>query len=622
MKLLCVYYIILLRDSDCHCSIVPNIVEFLLNHWKASIDDDCETKMKKKSTTLITTILIIAISVFTCFTLSSAEDPGAGPFAQVSGLRWTDDAKNPKNPDSIYPYVSHADLSPAGVAYSGYDESRLNIILDELKPYEKKAADDKVILNTETALPLLLDSLFEETDRLNTQLSLLDIKYYRDANNEEISDLSAKYADQNVAISDECFQVLRDILKGPNGALLKEKLTDEEEEFLATYEDMTAREKKLYNKETMLVQKYDKLLLNCSDPKEDNREFTQILSDLVKVRNQIAHIYGYDNYPDYAYNEIYCRDYSSDDAAALYADVKKYIVPLYVASCDKFYHSDVQAIFDYDDSGDTILERIAPYIGQIHPELKTSFNYLRRFHMYDIDDSPQKLDVGFTTDLPEYGSPYIFNKPYCEAADYSVTIHEFGHFNAGFHHKDHSLLMSEGSYDIAEIQSQGLELLFLEYYDELFGDSADVIESETISNILAGIVTGCMYDEFQQELFANPDMSGKEMNALAAKLADEYGLIDAGYTSKDLAHYDWVQVSHTYESPMYYISYATSALSALDIWAESLDDRNSAVDKYMKISAVDLDKAYLEGLKECGLRNIFEDGVVKDIAETIKPAVQ
>ena len=37
------------------------------------------------------------------------------------------------------------------------------------------------------------------------------------------------------------------------------------------------------------------------------------------------------------------------------------------------------------------------------------------------------------------------------------------------------------------------------------------------------LLSGCMEDEFQQEIYENPNMSLDEMNALYRKLAEEYG---------------------------------------------------------------------------------------------------
>ena len=571
--------------------------------------------MLNKKRTMLTGLTLAAVMAF--WTVCPA--PAFAAFDPSTPESWTEAARNPVNPDSIYPHTDHDKLPPAGISYSGYDDTKTKVIIEELKQYAKAPGKDaSEVLDAETAIPLLVDSLFEETDKLYSQYELLNIEYYRNVNDDEISKQTSKIYEDYVDVSDKCLQVLRDVLKGPNGSILKKQLTKDQREYLAEYEDMTKREKKLIKEEDALVQEYDKLSLNTDDFKADNKAFARIYKRLIEIRTELAQIYGYDSYPDYAYDKVYHRDYTCDDAKALSENVKKYIVPIFIQCTEDFYSSDVYSLLMYADDGDTILRSIAPYIGDLDPELKSAFNYLRRNHTYDLDYSPDKMDVGYTVDLPQYDALYIFNTPYGEAIDYTTTIHEFGHYNAGFHDMQHSLLATEMSYDLAEIQSQGLEMLFLDYYDEIFGDASDVATRETFTNMLSGVVTGCMYDEFQQEVFANPDMTRKEINALSARLAKEYGMIEAGYEDEDEAKYSWAMIPHTYESPMYYISYATSALSSLDILAESMDDRDAAVDKYMKVSAVNHDLAYIEGLKACGLENVFKTETIKEIAKKIE----
>jgi putative uncharacterized protein (fragment) len=66
---------------------------------------------------------------------------------------------------------------------------------------------------------------------------------------------------------------------------------------------------------------------------------------------------------------------------------------------------------------------------------------------------------------------------------------------------------------------------------------------------------------------------------------------------------------------MYYISYATSALSSLDLWIKASDDRESAINTYKSLIDCGAYTPYIESIESCGLRNIFEPGVVSEIAE-------
>ena len=79
-------------------------------------------------------------------------------------------------------------------------------------------------------------------------------------------------------------------------------------------------------------------------------------------------------------------------------------------------------------------------------------------------------------------------------------------------------------------------------------------------------------------------------------------------------YYYWVMIPHTFESPMYYISYGTSALAAMDILAMSVEDRDAAIDCYMHLTTYHGDEGFREVLDDVGLPDIFEDGVIEDIS--------
>lgn len=121
-----------------------------------------------------------------------------------------------------------------------------------------------------------------------------------------------------------------------------------------------------------------------------------------------------------------------------------------------------------------------------------------------------------------------------------------------------------------------------------------------------------MYDEFQTAVYSDPDKSLEEVNRLFKDISEEYGYSYGPYEEES---YFWVDVAHNFQSPMYYISYATSALSALDLWLQSLEDWDGAVDAYLELSAMGMSKPYREAVKAAGLRDIFQKGVMRQLAE-------
>ena len=58
-------------------------------------------------------------------------------------------------------------------------------------------------------------------------------------------------------------------------------------------------------------------------------------------------------------------------------------------------------------------------------------------------------------------------------------IHEFGHYNAAYHAAERCLY-EPATLDVAEIHSQGLEVLFFDYMDDMFGENGKVLEMSSL----------------------------------------------------------------------------------------------------------------------------------------------
>ena len=124
-----------------------------------------------------------------------------------------------------------------------------------------------------------------------------------------------------------------------------------------------------------------------------------------------------------------------------------------------------------------------------------------------------------------------------------------------------------------------------------------------------------MYDEFQEAVYDDPDLTLEEVNRLFRGISEEYGYV---YGEDEEESYFWVEIPHNFQSPMYYISYATSALSALDLWLRSLEDWDSAVDTYLELAAMGMRRPYRETVEAVGLRDIFRERTMRLLAEGIQ----
>ena len=542
-----------------------------------------------------------------------------------------------------YPDKVHLPVDYEDMAFTGFDETALQDVLEEIQDLNDSGALQKKDVQTRLRVEELYDSMKAELDNLTTQVSLLGIQYDANGAEEELAEASAELSSRGSALYDQCYQALALLVDTPYQDIIEADAGEINIERLRNYEALSDRMFELHDEEERLVQSYDRVMaqpqvtvdgqvwteerLNGADlsnseyrniseqlEQAQNQEAGEIYRELIRVRTEIAEEAGYDNYIDYAYGVVYNRDYSLEDIRQVWKSVKKTIVPMEDYLMEGISSRDIRGLHrDARSDGEEILDAIQPFMGRIDPELGETFDFMRIHHLYDIEYSDSKLYVGYTVGLPAYGTAFIFNQPYRNYQDYIDTIHEFGHFNETFHCAQHDL-WADFNIDVGEIHSQGLTLLFTEYSDELFGEYGDAFSRIILWNMLDTIMDGCLYDEFQATVYQNPDMSLEEINRLYKELSEEYGY---QYDEDEEESYYWIQVSHNFQSPFYYISYATSALSSLDLWLISLEDREQAVDIYLDLAALSLSLPYRETIEEVGLRDIFQPETIPEMTKEL-----
>ena len=508
-----------------------------------------------------------------------------------------------------YDPMDHKELTAGDLQYKGWDDDTFDALLEQLQNMDKTVPDSEFLA--------VYQQILDDLDECYDQYVLADAAYYADVNSTRAAEASDEMYDALTDAQDDFYVAMQNILHGPNGTLLRSQLQDSWIDWIETYVEETDELEELYKEENRLVQEYYSAVAEAADiddydeaMEKENELCGPIFLDLLQVRDEIAEWNGYDNYYEYAFDS-YGRDYDPEDIKEFCKIAKYYFVPLYYEIYDAWWGLDYpESVEDFYDE-EEILDKIEPFIGRIHPDLTEAFAYLRRNKTYDLEWSDKKAATGYTDNLPGFRSAFIFNSPYDTYQDYSDIVHEFGHFNAAYHDPTPSVYMAS-VLDVAEIHSQALELLITHYADELYGIDAPFMTIDVLFRMLNSILSGCMYDEFQREVYEDPYMTLEEINDLAERLSYEYGMDGSGCEA-----YEWVDVSHNFDMPCYYVSYATSALSALDIWRQSLEDWDGAVDRYMQVTALPSDMGYLEAVEACGLMDFRNSSAIGDLSDDI-----
>ena len=496
----------------------------------------------------------------------------------------------------------HGDVSFGDMEYPNYRAK-------DFAPFAEAIEDIAHNGGTAAELDEADSTALTELYYIRTLTNIADIAYSDDPNDAaaatESMRINAVYNDAY----DRYWSAMRDVALSSGADLLEEIYYDWQIEWFRSYVSDTQDAVDSYNREEELVQEYYTLI---SAPEPDYDGIAELFVELVGVRNDIARNAGYDSYAEYTYENYYVRNYSPEDSEGLWETVKEYFVPVmreyaYGVSLESsnLYFSD-----EIDCSPERILDSMAYCLPRMSEELGYAFDYMVDHGLYDIEYSESKMNSGYTVDLYYYNEPFIFNCPYNSYYDYTDMFHEFGHFVNAFY-TENDLLFGAEDNDLAKLQSQGLEVMFTHFFTEIFGEGCgEIILRDELMSLVYSVIDGALYDEFQQRVYAEPKLTAEKVYEIYAGVYEDYGY--SRYDGFDTA---WMDISHNFDHPFYYISYSISAVSALELFVLSQEDYAAALEKYLSAAALDLELYYFtDALEEIGLGDVFDPAAGAEVA--------
>jgi oligoendopeptidase F len=529
--------------------------------------------------------------------------------------------------------VVHGTTAFKDITYVRPDFKAMTKTIQSISPLLKKKNQDEKIRK-------LSDQISEDYLEAATMKNYLFIKSSQDVTDQKVIEESS-YITTNLATIDQLINKVQiEILNSSYDAIIREELTDKEIQTIYKNSKLyTSEYVTLQTKTSDLISQYQNTMvtttvevngvamnqndiyysttLNDTEKKTYLTQLQQaviqnagaIYLDLVNVYKDTAKLAGYNNVTDYMYN-AYERDYTPKQAQQFSKYVKLYIVPLYLDLLFSLTQEDRDLINSAPGSIKELEPSMIEYFGSVSDEMLEAYKYMKKLGLYNASATPVQQNIGYTIYLHSLNEPYmnIYTSGYY--TDISTYIHEFGHFNAAY--VNGSSLGS--NMDICEIHSQGNEMLFTPYY-EIYGKAYTPIVKNQVLKLLATIISGCIYDEFQQYVYSHDVTSIKELNEVLFQLDCDYGITDtsSGITQDP----SWVYILHNYQLPLYYISYAMSAVPSLEIFTDSLTDREAAIDTYNEVVNSGTEFSFQELLKNTGLSSPFKKATFYNLTKAL-----
>lgn len=562
-----------------------------------------QMKMKKRIALLLAAAML---SLILCGCADDAETAGAvrsdGSVsdALATGLGVTvpeDETGRFASADGI-----HADVDYADMTWYIYDAAEL---LDKAARLGE-TADGKEAAD-------LYDWLMAEYAKVYTLDNLAYIDFYAHPGDETLSDACQQLDSVLNEVNDALCTALSDALDGPAGSALRSYIGEDKATALVGYDEQTDRQREITERVSELTLQYNALIMEYLSYDEETEKIGALYRELVDLHNEEAQIVGYKDYADYAYEASYGRDFTPDDAAALCEAVKPY-ARQYFGSL--YYNEATYADFsaDTDLTERELVGLVTQYMPRVSDDAAKAAAYMEKHGLYFMDSAERVSDLGFTTTLDQYNAPFIYLALYGDQNDIQSMFHEFGHYYDAYVNPVPDLLLSVGSLDIFEIHSTGMEALSTGWYEDIYGEDADLARIRFLDSALYTVFSGCLFDEFQRVVYADPSLTPEQISQTFVTIARSYGLRSFG---KEFSHY-WMQVNHNFESPFYYISYAVSMLASLQIYEMAENDWAAAADFYNDLVSLGaFDYTYCELLDKVGLE-CFTDGLPACVSQAVE----
>ena len=442
---------------------------------------------------------------------------------------------------------------------------------------------------------------YDAYDWFSTRYALADIRYSADLTDTYWED-EYNYCAQNAAEVDAALQTLyRALAKSPARAELEQDYFGSG--FFDSYEGETLWDETftaMLEQEAELQSRYYALSAQALEYQDDAEGYydacadgmASLLAELIALRQDMADYWGYEDYPQFAEDFYFYRDYTPEEEQRLLEDICRELVPLYRELGADAWEASYAA-----SSQEDTLAYLASAAKDMGGAVKDAYELLNAAKLYDIGYGENKYNASFEHYLTSYQEPFIFMNATLTAYDKLTLAHEFGHFCNDY--------ASRGSYagtDVLEFFSLGMEYLSLCYGGE------DLTRAK-MADSLANYVEQGAYASFERQMY---DLTGDELSPEGLYKLYEQVALDFGFDSVGFDRREFVDVTHFYTNPMYILSYVVSNDAAMQLYQLEQTRRGAGLSLYEE-NLTTQETYFLAFLDSAGLESPFREGRIGEV---------
>ena len=369
---------------------------------------------------------------------------------------------------------------------------------------------------------------------------------------------------------------------------------------------------------------------------QDKDTLNNLFTQLVRKRHQVALNAGFANYRDYAFVEKARFDYTKEDCFSFHEGVKQHVLPL-VNTMDIKKRSrlglDILKPWDTEAepegvaplrpfaNGKELLDKSIECFSRLRPFFADCLRRMNEMNRLDLDSRKGKAPGGYNMPLAESGAPFIFMNAAGQMHDVTTMVHEGGHAVHSF--LAHPLELSafkEYPIEMAEVASMSMELFSMEYWDTFFKNPGDLkrAKEHQLERVISVMPWIAIIDKFQHWIYENPFHTTEERTACWMEILGEFSSTEIDFNGlEQYREIAWQRQLHLFEVPFYYIEYGIAQLGAIGMWKQFKENKEKALDNYMKALSLGGIKPLPELYTTAGLQFDFSPAYIKKLMEFV-----
>ena len=330
---------------------------------------------------------------------------------------------------------------------------------------------------------------------------------------------------------------------------------------------------------------------------KDADKIDDLYEQMLTIRHQIALNAGFENFRDYAFVAKHRFDYTPSDCEDFHLAAEEVCVPLgRILDKERKELLDVDSLRPWDlgvdvhgrpplkpfENVDEMVDGTSRMFHKVSNELGIMFDSLRDGESLDLDSRKGKAPGGYQISFDKIRRPFIFMNATGLQRDLETMVHEAGHaFHAMYSSELELIDHRDPPIEYAEVASMSMELLVHphldEFYSKIDADRARRSHLEGIVGLLPWIAT---IDAFQHWVHTNPGHSRNDRTEVWRDLRSRFGANVEWDGIEGMRDVGWHRQLHLFTYPFYYIEYGIAQLGALQVWLQSLDSIERALENY------------------------------------------